>query len=102
MRLTPRTHSPEFKLRLCREVAQRERSQAQICREYHLAHSVLERWYRLYRERGEGAFVLPEMTPEMQMKERVAALERLCGQLTLENELLKRGLKLSRSRSDTP
>lgn len=50
-----RVHSREFKLLICRQIANGEKRPAQICREHSLDQSVLTRWRREYQERGEEA-----------------------------------------------
>ena len=87
-----RTHSREFKLQVVQQVTSGAKRPAQVCREYGLANSVLDRWRREYAERGEGAFAPREADGEAALQQRVADLERLCGQLALENAALKKGL----------
>jgi transposase len=94
-----RTHSREFKLDVVRQVASGAKRPAQVCREHGLAESLLLRWRKEYDVRGEAAFSPPEETGGRGLEQRVAELERLCGQLALENAALKRGWGLSRSRS---
>lgn len=89
-----RTHSREFKLDVVRQVARGEKRPAQVCREHGLAESLLLRWRKEYDARGEAAFGPPEDSGSR-------GLERLCGQLALENAALKKGLSLYRSRSGT-
>jgi transposase len=96
-----RIHSREFKLDVVRQVARGEKRPAQICREYGLAESLLLRWRKEYDARGEAAFGPAEASGDRHLERRVAELERLCGQLALENAALKKGLSLSRSRSST-
>ena len=96
-----RTHSREFKLEVVRQVASGEKRPAQVCREHGLAESLLLRWRKEYDVRGEAAFSPSGETGGRGLEQRVAELERLCGQLALENAALKRGLSLSRSRSST-
>lgn len=96
-----RIHSREFKLDVARQVASGEKRPAQICREHGLAESLLLRWRKEYDVRGEAAFGPSEDSGNRALAQRVAELERLCGQLALENAALKRGLSLSRSRSST-
>jgi transposase len=96
-----RIHSREFKLDVVRQVASGEKRPAQICREHGLAESLLLRWRKEYDARGEAAFGPSEEGGDRALAQRVAELERLCGQLALENAALKRGLSLSRSRSST-
>ena len=97
----PRVYTSAFKLQVCQQIAGGTVSQAQLCRQHRLTHSALERWYRAYREQGEEAFVKPPAREEELLRERVRELERLCGQLAVDNEVLKRALKGSRSSSAT-
>ena len=102
-----RYHSREFKLQVCKQVASGERRPAQICREYNLANSLLVRWRHEYEARGEAAFtprVPGELNETEALRARIEELERFCGQLALENSILKKAAHLaaSKSRSDTP
>lgn len=97
-----RTHSREFKLSLCRQIASGERRPAQICREHALAESLLLRWRKEYRERGEAAFGPHQAGEAAALAQHVAELERFCGQLALENAVLKKALARTTSRSATP
>ena len=97
-----RMHSREFKLDVVRQIASGQKRPAQACREYGLAESVLSRWRKEYQQRGESAF-LPEQSGESNTQEqRLAELERLCGQLALENQVLKKALQSRGSRSGMP
>jgi transposase len=79
-----RIHSREFKLDIVRQVASGE-----------------NRWRKEYDARGEAAFGAAGESGSPNQERRIAELERLCGQLALENAALKRGLSLCRSRSST-
>ncbi|HVX58003.1 MAG TPA: transposase [Candidatus Saccharimonadales bacterium] len=96
-----RVHSREFKLEVVRQVASGAKRPAQVCREYSLANSVLDRWRKEYAERGEAAFTPPEAPDSGALEARIAELERLCGQLALENAALKKGLSKHPWRSGT-
>ena len=96
-----RTHSREFKLMVVRQVANGEKRPAQIYREHDLAESLLLRWRREYEARGEAAFLPREATGSEVLEQRVAELERFCGQLALENAVLKKALNSSRSPNGT-
>jgi transposase-like protein len=100
-----RVHSREFKLLICRQSANGEKRPAQICREHSLDQSVLTRWRREYQERGEENAFLPkqpvEVSPTEALERRIADLERHCGRLSLENDLLKKLLSQLQSRSAT-
>lgn len=98
-----RVFSREFKLDVCRQIASGEKRVAQVCREHQLGETVLLRWRKEYEVRGEAAFTPkgPEAATSS-LEQRVVELERLCGQLALENAVLKRGLRSMPSRSGTP
>ncbi len=85
-----RTHSREFKLEVARQVADGTKRPAQVCREHGLAGSLLLRWRKEYEARGEAAFLPGPQTEDERLARRVAELERFCGQLALENAVLKK------------
>jgi transposase len=96
-----RTFSREFKLEVCQQISAGEKRPAQVCREHNLASSLLHRWRQQYEQHGALAFT-PEPKTEIEALERkVAELERFCGQLSLENSVLKKALQAARSRSAT-
>lgn len=92
-----RTFTREFKLDLMHQIASGAKRPAQVCRAHQLGESVLARWRREYEERGEAAFtphVLDGQASQVSSAEqRIAELERLCGQLALENAALKKALQ---------
>jgi putative transposase len=96
-----RSHSPEFKRAVARQVISGEKRPAQVCREYGLAESLLLRWRREYEERGETAFTSRPDSEAEALARRVAELERFCGQLALENQVLKKALRTIPSRNGT-
>lgn len=84
--MTKKTYTREFKLKVVRAVESGDLRPAQACRAYHLAESVLTRWRHEVRLRGEAAFTPldgPTATPDDE--QRIAELERVCGQLAVEN-----------------
>ncbi|MGH3090102.1 MAG: transposase [Rubrobacteraceae bacterium] len=97
-----RTYTREFKLQLCRQAATGEKRPAQLCREHNLAESVLLRWRKEYDARGEAAFTEKQPSGDESLQTRIAELERFCGQLSLENAILKKSLKSMRSSGGTP
>ena len=96
-----RMHSREFKLDVVRQITTGQKRTAQVCREYGLADSVLSRWRKEYQERGEAAFSSPSGESTTQ-EQRIADLERFCGQLALENQVLKKALQSKGSGSGMP
>lgn len=94
-----RTFTREFKLAVVRQIESGERRPAQVCREHGLADGVLWRWRREYAARGEAAFAPPAPDSQEALARRIAELEQFCGQLALENAILKKGRSLAASRS---
>lgn len=99
--MTRKHYSREFKLKAVQAVESGELRPAQACREYQLAESVLARWRQEVRERGEAAFTPPAVSPTDGYEQRIAELERVCGQLAIENAALKKALQLAQSRLAT-
>lgn len=97
MSLKRRSFSSAFKLRIVREI-EAGKAVAQAAREHQLHPNLIYQWRRRYGERGADAFDPPRPDPE----QRIAELERLIGQLTVENAFLKNVLaRLETMRSDS-
>ena len=84
-----RVFSREFKLGVVRQVANGEKRPAQVCREHGLSEGLLLRWRREYAARGEAAFAPHQLSEIEALQRKVTELERLCGQLALENAVRK-------------
>ncbi len=102
-----RIHSRDFKLGVCRQIASGEQRPAHAAqrapgREHNLAESLVVRWRKEYRERGETAFGPHQAGEPEAVAQHVAELERFCGQRGLENAVLKKALARITSRSATP
>ena len=96
-----RTFTREFKLDVVHQIASGAKRPAQICREYNLAESVLNRWRKEYAARGEAAFTPSEQAQDGATERKIAELERFCGQRALENAILKKALQAVPMRNDT-
>jgi transposase len=71
-------------------------SAGEIARKYQLSPKLLERWRGEWRAKGEAAF--PGIgryanLPALDDARRIAELERKIGQLTMENDFLKKALQ---------
>jgi transposase-like protein len=97
-----RYHTRELKLQCCRRVATGEKRPAQICREHNLSESVLLKWRKEYEARGKAAFTEKQPSANQALEARIAELERFCGQLSLENQILKKSLERIQSSRGTP
>ncbi len=101
---SPRTFAREFKLDLCRQIQSGQKRPAQLCREHQLAEGLLLRWRREFEQRGEAAFSAkdaPEVSATDALEQKLAQLERFCGQLSLENSILKKASAAGRQPSGT-
>lgn len=97
-----RTCTRECKLDVCRQLASGQKRIAQVCREHQVGETVVLRWRQEVAERGE-ATCTPQLTDAPRgAEQRMAELERVCGQWVGENALLTRELASGRSRSGTP
>ncbi len=92
-----RQFSPEFKLKVVLESLEGQKSQAQIAREHNLDDELVSRWRQEFLERAPSLFTT--MQSRSAEQERIAELERLVGQLTLELNILKKASSLLTSTS---
>ena len=83
-----RKFSPAYKARLVLELISGERSTAEIARKEHLKDTLLYEWRAQLIQHAPLVFNPPPANDEL--AHQVAELERLIGQLTVENELLKK------------
>lgn len=103
MSKTKKTYNREFKLKVVQTVESGELRPAQACWEYQIAESVLTRWRREVRLRGAESAFTPltgaNATPDYETQ--IAELERVCGQLAVENAALKKALQRLQSKPAT-
>jgi transposase len=85
-----RTFSPDFKLDTVMEGFRGEKSIAQICRERKIKDTQYYKWRETFLEKAAGIFEAQEGDKCKGSKERFAELERMLGQLTMENDILKK------------
>jgi transposase-like protein len=62
---------------------------------------VLSRWRKEYQEKGEAAFQVTPSGEGTAQELKIAELERFCGQLALENQVLKKTLQSMGSKNAT-
>jgi transposase-like protein len=94
-----RTFTREFRLDVVRQVASGTKRPAQVCREHQLSASLLAHWRKAYEERREAAFTPRSLDGQASSEQRVAELERRCGQLALENAALRKALQHLQARA---
>jgi len=95
----------EQKLAIVAETFQPGMSISYVARRHGLAPSLVFRWRRLMSEGGKEAVRADDdvvaASEARKLEERVRDLERLLGRKTLEVEILKEALELSRSKKQT-
>lgn len=88
----PRKFTPEFKAKVVLELLSGNKSSAELCRQHQLAPQLLAHWKATFLERAAVVFGSEES--RSQEATRIAELERLVGQLTLEAQILKKATTL--------
>ena len=89
MALKRRQFTREFKLQILHEI-DAGKGVSQVACEYQVHPNMISRWRSHYRDYGEHAFRGNGNAYTDEAK--IAALERKIGQLTMENDLLKKAL----------
>ena len=95
MDLARRVYSRDLKMAAMREIDD-GRPMSEVARHLELSPKLLERWRGEWRAQGESAFPgigRRGVTPAMTELQRIAELERKIGQLTMENDFLKKALQ---------
>ena len=89
---TIRNHTAVFKFKLILQVLQGEKSRTEIAREHDIAKSLLYKWEQAFLAKGSEIFSSSDSyQKELSGRdEHIADLERMMGQLTIENKLLKK------------
>jgi len=88
-----RQFTAQFKFETVVETLRGEKPIAQVCRERQVTDSLVYKWRQEFLEKAPGSFESKQTAATVQndQAERIAELERLVGQLTMENALLKKG-----------
>ena len=84
-----RKFTREFKLQVLREIAA-GKTAAQVSREHEVHPTMIGQWRKAHGKYGQEAFAGNGHTYKDEA--RIAALERKIGQMTMENDLLKKAL----------
>jgi len=85
-----RKFSKAFKRQVVEEFLAGAATQAQLARRYGISDHLILQWRRRY---AEGK--LEEVVGSADKDERIKELERMVGRLTMENELLKKGVRFA-------
>ncbi len=93
-----RTYTVEFKRQVVEEHLNGGTSLNQLARRHDISRELLRIWVRKY-EAGEFASDGPPRSDRRAYEAKIAGLERKGGQLTMELDLLKKGLRSARRAS---
>ena len=83
-----RQYSAEFKAKVVLQVLSGEKTSSDLCRTHKLNPNVLNRWRKEFLEQAASIFERGEAGNEHQQK--IAELERLVWQLTVQLEIAKK------------
>ncbi len=83
-----RRFSATFKRQVVEELLAGVATAGQLCRRHEISFGLLRQWKEQY---AQGRLADPEGVAESQ-EQRIRELERMVGQLTMENALLKRAV----------
>jgi transposase-like protein len=83
-----RQYSAEFKAKLVLQVLSGEKTASKLCRTHKLNANVLNRWRKEFLDHAASIFERGEVDSEAEQK--IAELERLVGQLTIQLEVAKK------------
>ena len=103
-----RTYTVEFKRRVAEEHLSGGASLSELARRHDVSRELLRIWVKLLRiwvkkyEAGEFAGDGPAKAARRAEEAKIASLEREVGQLTLELDLLNKGLRSARRASGAP
>jgi transposase len=81
-----RQYTAEFKAKVVLQVLSGEKTPSDLCRAHKLNLNVLNRWRKEFLEQAPSIFERGEVGNEQEQK--IAELERLVGQLTVQLEIL--------------
>ena len=101
---TQRSYSPECKQQVVEELLAGAKRPGQLCRAHGIDFSTLRKWREQYARQGVAAWSASAGKTANAQEDKIAELERIVGQLTVENMVLKKALQRAQSlsASNTP
>ena len=87
-------YTAEFKFKVVLESLQRDTTIEEVCRRFEVSASMVSRWRQAFQQNGPEVFADPRdrlgRTQEYPPGESPEDLKQLIGELTVQNELLKK------------
>ena len=97
-----KSYTPEYKLKVVLESMQRDTTQEEVCKKFGIASSMLHRWRKEFQANAAGVFQ-DKRDPKQKARaqgyepgESPDDLKKLIGELTVQNEILKKASGLVR------
>ncbi len=90
MTIIRKKHNKQTKFKAALELLKSEKTISQLCQEYVVHQSVLQRWKRTLLD--EGAQIFEDQRQKEPAANQTGDLERKVGQLTMEVDFLKKAL----------
>ena len=91
-----KSYTAEFKLKVVMESMQRDTTQEAACKEYGISSSMLHRWKKEFQQNATNVFY-EKRDPKQKAQSQGYApgespddLKRIIGELTVQNEILKK------------
>jgi transposase-like protein len=98
MNQSRKTYTPEFKLKVVLESLQRDTTQESVCRQFGISSSMLHRWRKEFQQNADCIFSDKRDTKQKTQSQGYSPgespdeLKKLIGELTVQNEILKKAL----------
>ena len=91
-----KSYTPEFKLKVVLETMQRDTTQEEVCKKFGVSSSMIHRWRKEFQD--HAATVFPDKrNPKQKAASQGYApgespddLKKIIGELTVQNEILKK------------
>ena len=97
-----KSYTPEFKLKVVLESMQRDTTQEEVCKQCGISSSMLHRWRKEFQANAASVFH-DKRDPKQKARsqgyepgESPDDLKKLIGELTVQNDILKKALGLLR------
>jgi transposase-like protein len=87
-----KTYQSDFKVRVVLESFQRDTTIEQVRKRYDIHTSVINRWRSIFKKNAHLAFEKKKKTKKVKPSQSPEELKRIIGELTVQNELLKKAL----------